>query len=173
MRLATILTFTLLLLASPLASDPGIAGSAVPGAGLGLAPYVGSWQTEYKDSDGDNKQIWTMTWNEKKTFLDFRTLTFLNDEVIFVGVGFIFYSEPESEYRMYLMMDNGALHESIGEKTGRNEFRFTTKTWGNASHGDMDTEMSVSRDKMLVAYIYEGKDGSPKRSESVFTKIGK
>ena len=73
MRLTAFVTLTLLLLASSLAGDPSLASGAVPGAGHGLAPFVGSWQTEYKDSDGENKQIWTMKWNAKKTFLDFQT----------------------------------------------------------------------------------------------------
>ena len=177
MRKTRVLILATLILASLCVDRPTAAGKSagksITGSTDDLAAYIGSWQTEYQDAEGDNKQIWTMKWNEKKTFLDFRTLTFLNNEVIFVGVGFIFYSEPESEYRMYLMMDNGALHESIGEKTGRNDFRFTTKTWGNAAFGDMDTEVSLSTDEMLVTYVYEGKDGTLKRSEEVFTRVDK
>ena len=72
---------------------------------------------------------------------------------------------------MYLMMDNGALHESIGEKTAPNEFRFTTKTWANAGFGDIVTEVSLSKDRMLVTYLYDGKDGTPIRDENVFKRL--
>ena len=81
---------------------------------LDLDEYIGTWQTEYEDKEGKNREIWTLAWNDKQTYIDFHTETWVNSKLAYVGEGFLFYAEPEDEYRMYLMMDNGALHESIG-----------------------------------------------------------
>ncbi len=170
MTIASFLTLAMLALAPFSVHSPTFAQQA-SGANPDLAGYVGAWETKYQDQDGDNKQIWTFEWNVKKTYLDLRTLTYLNDEVIFVGDGFVFYAKPDSEYRIYLMMDNSVLHESIGAKVGESKFLFTSKTYGNPNFPDVQTEISLSPDTMNVTYISKEPDGSLHRDENLFRRV--
>ena len=136
-----------------------------------LQELVGVWETNYVDEDGPGRQVWTFSWNHNQTFLTLETLTYVNDEVAFVGKGFKYYDTENQKYRIYLMMDNGALHESTGIRQEDGTYRYMSETHGNAAFPDVEIELTVASGAMKVVYLWTAEDGTQERDDNIFARI--
>lgn len=135
-----------------------------------LGSFVGTWRNEYVDSDGDNLEIWSFQWNSKETFLEFCTETSINGEVQFLGSGAFLADAGDSRFRLYLMMDNGVMHESVGSKNGDGFFAFESTSFGIHGFPAHKVELTRSEETLIVSYIYPDENGGTERSEQVFVR---
>lgn len=126
-----------------------------------LDSMTGDWTTFPREKvDSGTGQNWQIKWNKKSKYLDYHVETISKNEVAYEGNGFILYDPELDTYRIYLMMDNGALHESVGKKTGTDSFEFRVTTYGvpNAVFPDQSYKLRVTPNEMIGEYavIKEG-----------------
>jgi hypothetical protein len=133
-----------------------------------LARYVGVWESTDEGKDGTKwREEWAFKWNPSHTFLNYRTVVERNGEPFSIGAGFLMYDVKTATYRLYLMVDNGALHESIGKEVADGRFEYTLETYGNPKFATTTMGLSFTPSVMRVSYSQAGADG--KESEEVYS----
>ncbi len=88
----------------------------------------------------------------------------------FLGTGFAFFDAETGEYRLYLMMDNGALNESIGHRQVDSSLVFTTRTHGPVPFPDLRTEIRVTDAGLEVDYISRS-EGETVRDQNLLVRV--
>lgn len=131
-----------------------------------LDNWVGAWQL----TSGDYEENWTLQWSENKTHLDLTFASFEAGQPAFKATGFIFFDTNTGRLHFYMMMNNGALHENIGQLGNDGKYRLQSKTYGGPGFPDHDVVIWFDQDKMVVEYIYASEDGEPEIYKNVFTR---
>ena len=131
-----------------------------------LEKWVGTWQM----TSGDYEENWTLQWTEEKTHLDLTFVSFEAGEPAFKANGFIFFDINTARLHLYMMMNNGALHENIGKLGNDGKFRLRSITYGGPVFPDHDMVVTFENNKMVFEYIYESETGDPEIYKNVFTR---
>lgn len=133
---------------------------------VALNSMVGKWTTFQKDDKSGNGQNWQIEWSKKGTYLDYYVETIIKNQAAFNGTGFILYDSESDTYRIFLMMDNGALHESVGKKINTDSYEFRVATYGvpNAVFPDQSYKLRVTPTEMVGEYTVIKEDGVIDRS---------
>jgi hypothetical protein len=132
---------------------------------------VGVWESKETEKDGTQwREEWRFDWNDTHTFLDYCTVVERNGEPYATGVGFLMYDVKTSSYRLYLMVDNGALHESIGTEVGDGRFEYTMETYGNPKFATATVGLAFTPSVMTVSYSSVGADGTESRQSQDFER---
>ena len=117
-----------------------------------LNKLIGTWEAISKDDEGERKELWTLDWSTNKTHLELNVVSSFNDNPFATGYGFIVADSTSHEYRIYLMMDNGAMHESVGIRNKESEIDFILKTYGNVNFPDLKCKFLVNENTMTTKY---------------------
>ncbi len=131
---------------------------------LKLDEWVGAWQM----TSGEYEENWELQWNEEKTHLNLTFASFEDEQPAFKATGFILFDSNTGRLHMYMMMNNGALHENIGKLESDGKYMLRSKTYGGPGFPDHDMIVSFEKGKMIFEYVYESQDGEPEVSKNVF-----